>query len=187
MWCMTSPIEATSIEIPVVKAKRGRKPKNAAPAIAEASTVPMKSVKRAKKPNTVKPNPTIMALEGEILELVRRRNAANAAISSAKYAAETANVQLRMANDQMISVEKEVQYRLGLIGQLRGDAPRTQATHATIYPPAGTGYVDYEASGMGVSIPAGVGSIPSMSSVATINEGGRRVRSESAEGLRSVI
>ena len=124
------------------------------------------------------PSPAVIALETEIVELVRARLGANAEIALAMAAANEANSRLQVAQTKLQQIEREVQYRIALTQQMKGMQPQQiHVTEVENYPMTDSGY--------GVSIPPGVGSIPSVSGPQRIVHTGPRVRSESAEGFRA--
>lgn len=122
------------------------------------------------------PSAAVVALESQVLELVGQRMAANQEIANATIAANEANARVQAAQQRLRQLEVEVNYRLALAHQMKGG----------IGPAPGD--VDSSTqrfeSGYGVSIPAGVGSIPAPM---TVVEGGRRIRSESAESVRAAM
>lgn len=124
------------------------------------------------------PSPAVIALENEIVELVRARLGANSEIALAMAAANEANSRLQVAQTKLQQIEREVQYRIALTQQMKGMQPQQiHVTEVANYPMTESGY--------GVSIPPGVGSIPSVSGPQRIVHTGPRVRSESAEGFRA--
>ena len=128
------------------------------------------------------PSPAVIALENEIVELVRARLGANSEIALAMAAANEANSRLQVAQTKLQQIEREVQYRIALTQQMKGMQPSVTITNGgseNVY--VATSYEN----GYGVSIPPGVGSIPSVSGPQRIVHTGPRVRSESAEGFRA--
>ena len=67
-------------------------------------------------------------LEAEILEIVAQRSAANNALRNAKMTAEQAQLQLKGAQEFLFSLEQEVNYRMTLLWQLRGDRSQSYQT-----------------------------------------------------------
>lgn len=152
--------------------KRGRKPKVQATG---PSPAPIDS-------------PTIRAFEEEVLALVRSRGLITGSLNTAKVESETANVRLRAAQEQLIQVEREVQYRLALIQQLRGGGQQSQLSPQTYAPTPVPSYPDSADYGYApvVGVPAGVGSIASHSGPVPISSfGGQKIRSESADNIRA--
>jgi hypothetical protein len=80
------------------------------------------------------PNPTIIALEAKIYELSEQRSQAQLAISHANRQVQSAQNQLRSAQEEFQRLEGEVQYRMSLIGQMRGGG--TPIPAAAFLPPS---------------------------------------------------
>lgn len=99
----------TIAEIP---AKKPRKPytRKAIPEIPKQIAAPLP------------PNPNILAMESKIGELVEQRSSAQFAISRANQQFQTAQSVLQSAKDEFTRLEQEIQYRMGLIQQMRGGA-----------------------------------------------------------------
>lgn len=68
-------------------------------------------------------NPTIVAMESKIGELVEQRAQAQYQISVAEQAFLQAQSMLKRAQDMFSRIEQEIQYRMNLINQMRGGAP----------------------------------------------------------------
>lgn len=149
--------------------------------------------KRAPKPSAAPavepPNPAIIALQQDIVEMVQRREQAQQGISQAMAAVSDSNSRLQIAQQNFQNLEREVQYRMSLIHQMKGSSAPLEihgAAHA-IFAAYDAPQTEYP-NGMGVEIPAGVSSIPSRQAPPpTEITGGRRVRSESAEGFRDDV
>lgn len=119
------------------------------------------------------PNPRIADLETQIIELVGRRAAVLKEISVANTALAQAQIRAASAKDEILQLDQEVQYRMSLIDQMKGRQP------TVVHGPSGV------QQGMTV-IPGGfVGSVPSSTTGIVTGIDGRRVRSESAEGVRA--
>lgn len=140
------------------------------------------------------PSPAVIALENEVLELVKQRTSANQGIIDAMRRANEANVALSAAREMLNLLDQEVQYRMALIGQMKGQ-PTGGALAGSRYwdaPPPTPPANDWasatsspnESFDRVYGVPAGVGSIP-----ATPNRipGAPRVRSESAEDMRAML
>ena len=133
------------------------------------------------------PSAAVTALESQVLELVGQRMAANSQIAAAMQDAALANAKLQAAQQLLKQIEFEVQYRLSLIGQMKGRQSVQMTTTST-------GYADFTFDGPdGISpldqrfLGGNIGSIPPQPSPITVIEGGRRVRSESAESVRAAM
>lgn len=138
------------------------------------------------------PSPVVLALQDHVLALVNQRNAlqnelanANAQLRNAQAAAESARERLQM-------VEGEVQYRLGLIAQLRGDPPRTSIVGSTgpfqldrLLPYSGQERQNLTPFDLSRVPQAGMGSIPAQrpQMEGVVGE----VRQESAEDMRRAL
>lgn len=149
-----------------------------------SESVPNKPAKRAYHRKPVPPpppappsppSPAVIALENEIVKLVGDRLNANSEIAAAMQAANEANSRLQVAQTRLQQIEREVQYRIQLTQQMKGIAPQ----------PVQEPWTQDLANGFGVSIPAGVSSIPAMSAQPRIVHTAPRIRSESAEGFRA--
>lgn len=170
------------------KPKRVYKPRTKSPVIEPIAEIPVPIA----APSA--PNPTILALEADILELVRHRSAALNEVAASGHALNAASARMASAKEQLQSLEKEVQYRLALIHQMKGGAP--QIEYQTQIPPMQFSvgpHIDqqrqpaYEVpNGQGVSIPPGVGSIPSGSGQSGYAQQ-RQPRTESAEDVRAAM
>lgn len=97
----------TIVEIPC---KKPRKPytRKAIPEIPKQIAAPLP------------PNPNILAMESKIGELVEQRSSAQFAISRANQQFQAAQSVLQSAKDEFTRLEQEIQYRMGLISQMRG-------------------------------------------------------------------
>jgi len=126
------------------------------------------------------PSPATLALESQVLELVNQRMSANSQIATAMQDAALANAKLQAAQNLLKQIEHEVNYRLALVQQMKGGPVSTFVPQYEVAVP------QFE-SGYGVSIPQGVGSIPPQPAPMTVVEGGRRIRSESAESVRAAM
>jgi len=149
-------------EIPAVKPKRAYHRRQTAPTPPAQTTPEM-------------PNPTILALQNDILELVKQRTVANQEIARANHAVSQATFSLQAARENLNNLEREVQYRMSLIAQMRGQTPMVPAAYPfeAPAPDYGHGYA------------SGVSSIPAPVQPYTPVPGeGPRIRSESAEGFR---
>jgi len=153
-----------------------------------SESAPIKTAKRAyhRKPLPPPPpalpsppSPAVIALENEIVKLVGDRLAANSEIAAAMQAANEANSRLQVAQTRLQQIEREVQYRIALTQQMKGVQPNAQISSGVEMAPA----MMYE-NGFGVSIPAGVGSIPAQGPQRVVQVG-PRIRSESAEAFRA--
>jgi hypothetical protein len=135
------------------------------------------------------PSAAVSALEADVLELVKQRLVANQAIINATAAANEANSRLQAAQQHLRNLEQEVNYRMALIGQMKGGGADktfsviTNTSPNNIYLGNMNEPQGYE-SGMGVSIPPGVGSIAPLNQPRIVPSG-PRIRSESAEGVRN--
>lgn len=96
-----------------IPAKKPRKPYTRKPiaAIPEKLMTP---------PPPQVPNPNILAMESKIGELVEARSQAKFNISRAEQVFQQAQMGLRREQEQFSSIEHEIQYRMGLIQQMRG-------------------------------------------------------------------
>lgn len=135
------------------------------------------------------PNPAILALQEDIVGLVRQRRAAMDLVEAsmrillgAQAQSSAAQSEVDVAKQSLSQLEQEVQYRMSLIAQMKGE-PVQQVAHQ--YIPLPNEYPN----GFGVTVPAGVGSIPqpAPSFSHDTQQGGRRVREESAIGVRAAI
>jgi hypothetical protein len=128
------------------------------------------------------PSAAVTALESQVLELVSQRMAANSQIAAAMQDAALANAKLQAAQQLLKQIEFEVQYRLSLIGQMKGGNPAAmnQANFVAMPEVQDMSYMTAPMSGH-------FGSIPVQPAPITVIEGGRRVRSESAESVRAAM
>lgn len=133
------------------------------------------------------PNLAILALQQDIVDMVQRREQAQQGISQAMVAVSEANSSLQIAQQHFTNLEREVQYRMGLITQMRGGvAPISHFSEVANYISGREVETLLDIpNGQGVSIPEGVGSIPAPSMVAPQSPGGRKIRSEAADGIRN--
>jgi hypothetical protein len=126
-----------NVEIHEVPVKKARKPYTKRPVseIKAAIAVPQA------------PNPTIIALEAKIYELSEQRSQAQLAISHANRQVQSAQNQLRAAQEEFQRLEGEVQYRMSLIGQMRGGSPMPAAAFLPPSPqPSGNYYAGFPAT-----------------------------------------
>jgi hypothetical protein len=160
--------------------------------------------------NIAPPNPTILALEAKIYELSEQRSQAQMAISRANQQFQHAQQNLKFAQDEFQRLDGEVQYRMQLIGQMRGGPPQhltpnsespwhgqlgqlpPQQTYpwpqpqSPTYTPA-TPYPQYPAPFDPRMVPSsGIGGIPGNNMGLYPDVGGSPdgARTESAEGVR---
>jgi len=135
------------------------------------------------------PNPTILALEANILDLVNQRVMALNESAIANASMNAAKVQVDAANMRLQQLESEVQYRMTLIAQMKGSVPDSISVAAQAQyrmPEPNPHPFDHYNSpnGHGVMIPPGVGSLPAPVQAMRPVQAGPRIRSESAEGFR---
>lgn len=139
------------------------------------------------------PNPAVIALQEDIIALVKQRGTVLQSIAEARGVLNAAQSRLQGAEDHLRNLEHEVQYRMSVIAQMKGEpqkinigglAPSVQVDRVDFYHQSGSQYTPIAdptqvelPNGYGVSIPAGVGSIP-----AAPRE--RGPRTESAAGFR---
>ena len=79
-----------------------------------------KQRKSAKPEQPIAPNPAVIAMESELLPLMKQRMDANNAVRSATMAVNQANRQLDEAREYLQQIEGEVNYRLQVIAQIKG-------------------------------------------------------------------
>ena len=125
-------------------------------------------------------------LEAEILEIVAQRSAANNALRNAKMTAEQAQLQLKGAQEFLFSLEQEVNYRMTLLGQLRGDRSQSYQT-GTMTPVASPSFDPYAAPTQLNQNFASISSTPAAPPAGIEVVGGRRVRSEDAVAMRAML
>jgi hypothetical protein len=135
-------------------------------------------------------------LEAEILEIVSKRSAANDALRNAKFTADQAQLQLKNAQEFLFSLEQEVNYRMTLLSQLRGDKQQLQqpgSIASVSVSSIGNGYSNPFEAAYAAPPQIGIGSYPNtannIGSQPTGIEvvGGRKVRSEGAEAMRAML
>jgi hypothetical protein len=150
----------------------------------ESETPKMKAKKRPyhrkpAPPLPIPPNPTVTALETEILSLVKQRTAVNQEIANAAGAVNEASLRLQLAQTRLKQLESEVSYRMNLISQMKGGSPNQIQTSIP----------DFN-SGPGIpadtypALISGVGSIPASPQPREVRVG-PRIRTESAEDVRA--
>lgn len=83
----------------------------------------------------IAPNPNISAMESKIGELVEMRTQAQFHLSRVNQAFQRMQLDLQTAKDEFNRLEQEIQYRMGLIQQMRGGGAPPQAQPAQWYPP----------------------------------------------------
>ena len=190
----TLDMEATQTETPDMDTVSAPKPKRA-----YKRKEKKQEVGQVTAPAAPIRTPAMDRLEAEILEIVSQRSAANAALRNAKMTSEQAQLNLKSAQEFLFSLEQEVNYRMTLLGQLRGDRLQPQisftsnggtSTSLNIAPNANiiNPYDPYGAPSQqaGQNF-ANVSSIPTPSPAGIEVVGGRRVRSESAEATRAML
>lgn len=137
------------------------------------------------------PNPAVLALQDDIITLIKQRSDVLQHISECTGAVNAAQSRLEGAQQHLRNLEHEVQYRMSVIAQMKGEPQKInigglapQVDRVDFYHQSGTSYTPIQIpppvelpNGYGVSIPAGVGSIP-----AAPRE--RGPRTESAIGFR---
>lgn len=167
----TEPTAKDTVSAP--KPKRAYKKKEKVAEIA-APVVPAAPVR----------TPAMDKLEAEILEIVSQRSAANNALRNAKLTAEQAQLNLKNAQEFLFSLEQEVNYRMTLLGQLKGTPMMTgtpQNLNAyTLQPSIPSVYDPYGA-------PPQVSSVPPANPTGIEVVAGRRVRSEDAVAMRAML
>ena len=77
-------------------------------------------------PPPVAPDPAVIALKGKIVEMVDQRDEAQKTVLIKQAVLATAQAELQFATQQVNRIEQDIQYRIGLIRQLNGEAPTTQ-------------------------------------------------------------
>lgn len=147
--------------------------------ITAASSKPVKSKRkytRKPTPSTpIPPNPTVAALEKDVLDLVGQRLAVITQITEATAAVNGANSRLQIAQQGIKQLEYEVGYRLNLIRQITGGSQDIIQTS----PRSVEDYFDR------APVSEGVSSIPAAVPQRQVHTG-PRIRSESAEDVRAV-
>lgn len=133
-----------------------------------------KYTRKPSPPVPIPPNPTVEAMEKDVLSLVQQRIAANAEIVTATTAVNQANSALQLAQMRLSQIVSEVQYRMGLIAQLKGGG---MSVPSPLIPDVDRFDV-YSSNG------APVGSIPAPPTQRQVQTG-PRIRSESAESVRA--
>jgi hypothetical protein len=170
-----------------VKKKRAyTKRENPAPIVAAPAPEPVAA-----------PSPAVTALEGDILELVKLRGGAIQAISVETQQVASANGRLAAAREYLSGLEKEVEYRMNLIAQMKGQRPQTSysaplpfLTPSPIMPQFDMANEAYNQLNQASSyapqygVPAGVSSIPPAMPSQNLGHRERGPRTESAEGFR---
>jgi hypothetical protein len=129
--------------------------------------------KPAPPPPPEPPNPRIATLEDQILKLVDQRMSILTEITAANGALSAAQFRAQAARDGLVQLDQEVHYRMALIAQMKGQ------NQTVIHGPS-------EAAPVGLLTgfqPGSVGSVPA-AAPALVFDGGRRVRSEAAIGVR---
>jgi hypothetical protein len=132
-------------------------------------------------PAPIAPNPTVEAMEKDVLSLVQQRMAANEQIVNATVAVNLSASNLQVAQMRLSQIVSEVQYRMGLIAQLKGGTTsQVQGMTMTLppFPPDVDRFDVYSSNG------APVGSIPAPPTQRQVQTG-PRIRSESAESVRA--
>jgi hypothetical protein len=76
----------------------------------------------AEPPAPIAPNPAIVAMETELVPLMSQRAQAGSAVRQAQQAANRANQQLDAAREELAQIEGEVNYRLSVIAQMKGQS-----------------------------------------------------------------
>lgn len=118
------------------------------------------------------PSQAIVELENQIIALVQHRASANQVIEQATIEANAANAKVQAAYSHLKQIEQEVQYRMGLIQQMKGGSSVVTLTE--------TGS-EYQAGQAGTvfNMPTGVGSIPPAQPHLVQTQS--RIRSETAD------
>ena len=120
-----------SVEIPHTLPKKPRKPYTRTKIDTPPSTIPASQAL----------NPNIAALESDIYALVKERSQAQSAISHWNQQIQSVQNSLRAAQDGFNRIEGEIQYRMGLVNQMRGGAapqiPPQSLPYAPTFAPAG--------------------------------------------------
>ena len=113
--------------IPPKKNKGGRPRKHAA--------VPAPKPEPAAKP--LADSPAVLQLQNDIVTLVRRRDAVSEEIAVKSSAAFMASAELQGTQSKLTLLDQEVQYRMRVIQQMKGEAPSNVYTMPTVasYPP----------------------------------------------------
>jgi hypothetical protein len=139
-------------------------------------------------PPPAPPSQAVVALEADVLQLVSQRMAATQQIAIATQEATLANAKLQAAQNMLKQIEFEVQYRLSLVQQMKGGQTTRLETVASgvDFITAGP-YPQSPIDGYFAGNTVGIGSIPPQPAPMTVVEGGRRVRSESAEAVRAAF
>jgi hypothetical protein len=70
--------------------------------------------------------PAVLALQDDIVGLVRQRSAIQMRLAELTAKSIRAQAEAQAAQSELSSVDGEVQYRLGIIRQMRGEAPPLQ-------------------------------------------------------------
>jgi len=83
-------------------------------AIAAGQALPAPVVPAAPVP----PSPAVLALQSQVVELVSQRNDSRSRLTEAHTAYLLAQSKFQAAEGELKGIEQEVQYRIGLIGQL---------------------------------------------------------------------
>lgn len=96
-----------------IPAKKPRKPYTRKP----IAVIPEKLMT---PPPPQAPNPNILAMESKIGELVEQRLHAQMLVSRAAQEFQSSQMRLQGAKDEFNRLEQEIQYRMGLIQQMRG-------------------------------------------------------------------
>lgn len=153
----------------------------------ETAPEPKKLVKPKRKynrkpspPVTIQANPTIAALEKDVLDLVGQRLAVITEITAANVAVTEANLRLQAAQQRIKQLEYEVGYRLNLIRQMKGEPSVRDGMALQMIVPTSNELPQY-----GPIVSEGVGSIAPAPPAPRQVHTGPRIRSESAEDVRA--
>jgi hypothetical protein len=102
-----------------------------------------KKRKSVANPQPIGPNPAIQALEMELIPLMTERMTAGNAIRSAQAAANRANQALEAAREELARIEGEVNYRLSVIAQMKGQQFQPIGQPQQQFAPSPRQFADY--------------------------------------------
>jgi hypothetical protein len=129
------------------------------------------------------PNPAVIKLQDSILGLVEQRGQLQENLALANGQLRQAQACAESARERLQGVEQEVQYRLGLIAQMRGDPPTLATVLRHTYP--GMESPVSESMSFPYTGSGGIGSIPP---ARPVNPGvSGDIRRETAEMERAAI